>query len=82
MAFYSSSGSDNSIGRERSPTISSYPKGSPTLWTGDKMFLRNYRNNSVIIAQIRNLEIFLGWKLAMILHKLKNILIYNENNSF
>uniref|UniRef100_A0A2S2QU60 Uncharacterized protein n=1 Tax=Sipha flava TaxID=143950 RepID=A0A2S2QU60_9HEMI len=30
--LYSSSGSDNSLGRERSPTISSYPKGSPTQW--------------------------------------------------
>jgi len=35
VVFYSSSGSDNSLGREKSPTISSYPKGSPTtLWTG------------------------------------------------
>lgn len=34
----SSSGSDNSLGRERSPTISSYPKGSPTLWTAGDFF--------------------------------------------
>ncbi|XP_050441834.1 calcium release-activated calcium channel protein 1-like isoform X2 [Adelges cooleyi] len=30
ILFYSSSGSENSLGRERSRTISSYPKGSPT----------------------------------------------------
>ncbi|XP_022175031.1 calcium release-activated calcium channel protein 1-like isoform X1 [Myzus persicae] len=34
VVLYSSSGSDHSLGRERSPTISSYPKGSPSLWTG------------------------------------------------
>ncbi|XP_015378144.1 PREDICTED: uncharacterized protein LOC107172370, partial [Diuraphis noxia] len=33
VVLYSSSGSDHSLGRERSPTINSYPKGSPSLWT-------------------------------------------------
>lgn len=62
VVIYSSSGSDNSLGRDRSPTISSYPKGSPTQWTGEWWTFFVVFSNATVFRFTRIRHLVLGEK--------------------